>query len=669
MPQAKIANVCFVNWIKIYRFLFTVQSTKLSLFYNSYSMKQNILLLIALQFILNQNLVSQTDSGVSLSKFQYEILTQNQLSSDVNNALAPQWAHSAIWYQIFVERFNNGDHSNDPSVEFMKDEKMGILPPVNWKVTPWTQSWYALDDWMDTSKLDFNSLLQYRRYGGDLKGVLDKIDYLQELGINAVYFNPLNDAPSLHKYDARNYHHIDVNFGPDPIGDMALIQTEDLNDPSTWNWTTADKLFLEVVDSLHSRGIKVILDYSWNHTGTQFTAWLDVLKNQSSSPYKDWFNITRFDNPNTPENEFSYEGWMGNAYMPEVKKVNITTNRQPGHPYEGNTAEQVKKYIYNVTKRWLEPGQSKGIDGFRLDVADHVGMGFWRDWRAYVKSINPDAYLVGEIWWEQWPNHLMDPVPYLKGDVFDAVMFYQIYRPARYFFADTDYKINAEQFADSLNYHYNRIDPDKLYAMMNTSSSHDAPRLLTSFYNTNKYKYHANIQENPNYKTGKPNEETFQRLQLYLTFQFTSIGAPHIWNGEEMGMWGADDPHCRKPLMWPELTFNDEKRQANQNSIMPVDEVKFNYSQFALYKKLIQLRKSRPELRIGDFKIVKAVAETLIYERSFKGNSCLVIFNLSDKAIKYELPQSYKNKVDLVSGIKYNSEAEVQALSAAVLGN
>ncbi len=614
-------------------------------------------------------LLVTTSSAIGQNKLVEELPTfaANSRSIDSSFTQAPSWAKSAIWYQIFVERFNNGDVSNDPTVEYMKDEKMGILPPANWKVTPWTQDWYKPDAWMDTSNINFNALLQYRRYGGDLQGVLNKINYLKELGINAVYFNPLNDAPSLHKYDARNYHHIDINFGPDPMGDMALIETEDLNDPSTWHLTSADKLFLDLVDSLHAREIRVILDYSWNHTGTQFTAWLDVLKNQSNSAYKNWFNITQFDNPDTPENEFLYDGWMGNAYMPEVKKVNITSLRQPGHPYEGNTAPEVKQYIYEVTKRWLQPKGRKGIDGFRLDVADHVGLGFWRDWRKFVKEINPEAYLVGEIWWEKWPNDLMDPVPYLRGDVFDAVMFYQQYRPARSFFARTDFKINAAQFADSLSYHYGRIDADKLYAMMNTSSSHDAPRLLTSFYNSNKYKFHANTQENPKYKTGKPDDETFQRLRLYLIFQFTSVGAPHVWNGEEMGMWGADDPHCRKPLMWPEFEFEAEKKQSNQRYDFPKDEVKFNVEHFALYKNLIALRKSLPELNAGEFKVVQAEGDLLVYERLYANNSTLVVFNLSDEKIDFELPLIYQFGKDKLTSHTYGKIAPLMPLSAVVL--
>ena len=155
---------------------------------------------------------------------------------------------------------------------------------------------------------DFYANLQLRRYGGDLQGVLNKLDYLKELGITAIYFNPLNDAPSLHKYDARNFRHIDVTFGPDPRGDMEIIASEIPDDPTTWKWTAADKMFLQVIEEAHKRNIKVVLDYSWNHTGVEFWAWKDVVKNQEQSKYKDWYIINSFDDPATEENEFNYEG-------------------------------------------------------------------------------------------------------------------------------------------------------------------------------------------------------------------------------------------------------------------------------------------------------------------------------------------------------------------------
>lgn len=578
----------------------------------------------------------------------------------------PSWAKHAIWYQIMVERFNNGDPSNDPVVTLMKDEKMNILPPDGWKVTPWTQSWYRPDSWM-TGPQHFTPELQYRRYGGDLQGVLDKLDYLEELGITAIYFNPLNDAPSLHKYDARNYHHIDVNFGPDPEGDLRIIASENPYDPETWQWTSADRLFLSLVEELRKRNIRVILDFSWNHTGTMFHAWLDLLKNQQYSQFKNWFTIEQWDNPSTPENEFKYEGWLGNAYMPEIKKVDVVYPKYIGRAYEGNIHPDPKAHIFAVTSRWLAPDGdlSKGVDGFRLDVADHIGLGFWREWRTYVRSINPEAYLVGEIWWEQWPETMMDPVPYLQGDVFDAVMYYQVYRPARYFFAKTDSSIDAKQLRDSLLYHWGRISPEHLQAMMNVSSSHDAPRLLTDFYNSNKYKYHANTHENAAYKTGKPDAETYKRVQLYLMHLFTIPGAPQIWNGEEMGMWGADDPHCRKPLMWPEMQFEAEVRHPLQKSSkFPKDKVRFNRNHYDFYRRLIKLRKANPMLATADTEFVVAEGDVLVYKRIEGNQEILVLFNLSSKPYRYLLD---KEMTDLMTGHKCRKKLILKPLSGTIL--
>ncbi|MCD4695530.1 MAG: hypothetical protein K8S16_04745, partial [Bacteroidales bacterium] len=403
----------------------------------------------------------------------------------------PAWAKDAIWYQIFVERFNNGDQSNDPKPENIRTASDFRHVPDDWSVTPWTHNWYEQESWAKNMDMDFYGGLQLRRFGGDLQGVLNKLDYLEELGITAIYFNPLNDAPSLHKYDARNYHHIDVNFGPDPSGDNNIIALENPADPSTWKWTSADKMFLTLVSELHKRNIRIIMDYSWNHTGVEFWAWKDIVKNQENSAFKDWYDTVSFDDPKTTENEFDYHGWLNLKSLPEIKKVDVSGERKIGHAYEGDLYMDAKKHIYAVTKRWLAPDGdlSRGIDGYRLDVADHVGMVFWRDWRKYVKSINQEAYLVGEVWWAKWPDKLMNPVPFVSGDVFDAVMFYQVYRPARYFFTNTDFEIDARQFIDSLQFQWNRLEKPIRYAMMNTAATHDSPRLLTSFANKNKYKY------------------------------------------------------------------------------------------------------------------------------------------------------------------------------------
>lgn len=581
----------------------------------------------------------------------------------------PSWAKSAIWYQVFVERFYNGDPTNDPKPANMDVPFMKIKTPEGWSVTPWTWDWYRQEEWAVKSGKRFSDAVQYRRYGGDLQGVLDKLDYLKDLGINALFLNPINDAPSLHKYDARNYHHIDVNFGPDPAGDNKIIASENPSDPATWQWTSADKLFLKLVAEAHKRGMKIIMDYSWNHTGTSFWAFEDLVKNQEKSVCKDWYSVISFDDPATPQNEFNYEGWLGNKYLPEIKKVDITTTRKVGHPYEGNINEAAKQHIFAVAKRWLAPDGdiSKGIDGFRLDVADQIGLGFWREFRKVVRSVQPEAYLVGEIWWENWPDQLMNPVPFTSGDVFDAVMFYQAYRPARYFFARTLTEINAQQLKDSLQYQWNRLLPANRYAMMNTSSTHDTPRLLSDFYNPNKYKYHANPDEDKNYRTGKPDAEAYIRLKLYLVHLFTTVGAPQIWNGEEMGMWGADDPNCRKPLMWKEYKFDPETRSNIQPGPKTYDTVAFNQAQFDLYKKLISIRKNNPVLSTGDFKFLVTDGKKLAYSRSDGHDEIIVMFNLEPGTQNFSLPIK-STWIDLLTNkkIKGNS-VQLKTLSAVVL--
>jgi cyclomaltodextrinase len=158
----------------------------------------------------------------------------------------PDWAKDAVWYQIFPERFRNGDPSNDPT----KEDIAGAFPDapgLPWRVHPWTSDWYARQDYEQDAPLPFHELVQRRRYGGDLQGIIDRLDYLQDLGITAIYLNPVFDSPSSHKYDGISYHHIDPNFGPDPAGDRALMAEENAGDPSTWVWTSADKLALELI--------------------------------------------------------------------------------------------------------------------------------------------------------------------------------------------------------------------------------------------------------------------------------------------------------------------------------------------------------------------------------------------------------------------------------------
>jgi glycosidase len=370
-----------------------------------------------------------------------------------------------------------------------------------------------------------------------------------------------------------------------------------------------------------------------------FWAFQDVLKYQEKSAFKDWYDIKAFDNPATPENEFAYQGWVGVADLPDLKKVNVQGTRVAGLPYEGDINAGAKKHIMAVTARWLAPdgNPARGIDGYRLDVAEQVGMQFWRDFRREVRRVKPDAYLAGEIWWEAWPDRMMNPAPYTGGDIFDAVMFYQAYRPARYFFANTQHAINARQLADSLQFQWSRLRPEAQYAMMNVNASHDAPRLLTCFGNPGKYKFHANVNEDPQYNAGMPNADTYRRVRLYLVHQFTSVGAPHIWNGDEMGMWGADDPDCRKPLWWKEFQFEPETKLPVVAGSVMKQPVGFNASHFAWYKKVIAMRKAHPALIYGDLKFDEASGQRLAYTRTYGNEVINVLINAGQEKQSFDL--------------------------------
>ncbi|MDZ7762987.1 MAG: glycoside hydrolase family 13 protein [Melioribacteraceae bacterium] len=407
----------------------------------------------------------------------------------------PPWAKEAVWYQIFPERFNNADPSNDPQPKDME----GAWPyfiPEGWQVHPWTSDWYELQPWEEKTGHDFYWNAGVRRYGGDLQGVIDKLDYLSDLGINAIYFNPIFEAPSLHKYDASMYHHVDNNFGPNPEKDREIWATEEPGDPSTWKWTSADSLFLNLIQEAHKRDIKVIIDGVFNHTGTQFWAFKDIVENQEESKYKDWYTINSFDDPNTEENEFEYEGWLGVKDLPEFKEN------------ENGLVTGPSEHVHAIVKRWMDPNgdgdPSDGIDGWRLDVAEMVSHNFWRTFRKWVRDINPEAYLTGEVWWEDWQNNKMfDASPWF-GDQFDAVMNYRFTRAVKHLVFQTEEDVKPQGFIDSMKTQYKEYPVDNVQVLMNLMGSHDTERHASLIVNPNNwYDHEASVKDNPDFRSSQ----------------------------------------------------------------------------------------------------------------------------------------------------------------------
>ena len=565
----------------------------------------------------------------------------------------PRWAQEAVWYQIFVERFRNGDPTNDPTVDEVR-LAWPYVAPRDWAVTPWRQDWRRPDPWMAALDLPLDRGVQARRYGGDLAGVLEKLDYLVDLGVTAVYFNPLNDSPSLHKYDARCYRHIDRHFGPDPAGDAALLKRETPDNPSTWKWSEADRLFLRLIDEMHARDLRLIVDFSWNHTGRQFWAFQDVIEQGAESPYADWYEIDAFDDPATQENEFSYSGWAGVPELPRWKQIDLRPT-----PYrnvnDGDLHPEVKQHILNVASRWLDPNgdgdPSDGVDGFRLDVAAELPFGFWRDFRTHVKSINPQAILLGEIWWEQYPVKLRDPGPWLRGDMFDSVMHYRSYVAARGLFAGAMPRETPSTFTAAIREQHGELPRAFRRALMQLSSSHDTPRLATSLLNRGLYKYRSSPDADSDYKDAKPNAEIDAARRLWVLYQFTAVGAPCLYYGDEVGMWGADDPHCRKPMLWDDLAYEDETHRyvgVAVKSRSVTSDTKLRDS----IERLIHRRRSAPEIWIyGEQKFLFANDELnkLVIRRGSESEYAYVAYNLSDReqTIGWSAPSGRYLKVEI----------------------
>jgi glycosidase len=304
----------------------------------------------------------------------------------------------------------------------------------------------------------------------------------------------------------------------------------------------------------------------------------------------------------------------------------------------------VREHVFNVTRRWLDPNgdgdPSDGVDGFRLDVADVVPLGFWRDYRRVVRGINPDAYLVGEVWWEHWPDKLWDAVPWLRGDVFDAIMNYRWYAPTRSFFDAAPPALSASRYAAVLDSLAAGIDAAHLAALMNLTASHDTPRFSTSIYNRDQYKYKNTPRENRAYRIDRPDDRTRAIQQQILVQQFTYIGAPHIWNGDEVGMWGADDPDERKPMVWSDLRYEDEVaspvgRPRPRNRVVP------DTTLLRVYRDLIALRKDHQRL-FADGALHWLVTDdrrgVLVYDRVLGLQRAVVAFNVSDAVQEVTVP-------------------------------
>ncbi len=565
----------------------------------------------------------------------------------------PSWAKKAIWYQIFPERFRNGDTSNDPKVE----DIIGAdpqTPPTDWELSAWGSDWYQIQPSEKANKGDnlYTTLLR-RRYGGDIQGIIEKLDYLKELGINAIYINPLFISPSLHKYDSESYHHIDPNFGPDPEGDTKLIRTENALDTATWIWTKADELALKMIEKAHNLGIKVIFDGVFNHMGYNSFAFVDVRKNQEKSPYKDWFTIKSWEN-SEKGTSFDYVGWFGVKSLPELREDSTGIVAGP------------KQYIFNSVSRWMNPkgkGAKYGIDGWRLDVAFCIGHPFWVDFRKHVKSLNPDAYLTAEL--VMTPDKVL---PYVKGDEFDGEMNYNFaFACADFFFEENNRQLSVSMFDRKLIKLRNSYPRDVAYVSQNLFGSHDANRIgshihnrgIEHYSNWGKYYNTSMAVSNPEYKTDKPTKTDIELQKLFVIMQMTYVGAPMIYYGDEVGMWGSNDPDCRKPMIWDDISYSPEVYNADGSKRAKPDKVAVNQELKEFYKQLIAIRTNNAPLQTGGYQtlMVDDKRDIFTFERFIDDEKIIICINNSKKSQTIEIPEmTIRGYKDLISNKNFKAK-------------
>ena len=548
-------------------------------------------------------------------------------------AAVPEWTVDAVFYQIFPERFRNGDPSNDPtreSLEFPDNVSEA------WAISSWTGDWYARAPWeRERGNHFFDDGVFDRRYGGDLQGVIDKLDYLQDLGVNTLYFNPVFYGRSLHKYDGSSMHHIDPYFGPDPDGDLELMATE-TGDSATWKWTAADRLFLDLIEQLHERDMRIVIDGVFNHTGRDFFAFADVRKQQQKSPYRDWYIIQQFDNPDTPTNEFRYKGWWGVDTLPEF------ADNQAGDDLHTGP----KQYVMDITRRWMDPDgdgdPSDGIDGWRLDVANEVPSKFWKSWNETVRELNPHAYTVAEIW--------DDASEFLVTRGFSATMNYHAFAFLVKGFL-VDGRLSAYDFGRELHLRRQLLPAAMGFAMQNLVDSHDTPRVASMIVNRkhrpylqpDRFDYDVGERSSPRwwdqYDVQGPTAEDRKIQKLVALMQMTYVGAPMIYYGTEAGMWGSDDPCDRMPMVWPDLVYEDQASDPNGRS-RSADPVSFDRDMHDFYRAAIGLRHDRPALRRGSARVAATddAGKFIALERVSGNEQILIALNRGNAPFAFDLP-------------------------------
>lgn len=504
--------------------------------------------------------------------------------------ITPDWAKGAVMYQIMVDRFCNGDTTND----VVDNEYAYIGRGVE-----------AVKDWSENPATD--GTRQF--YGGDLQGVIDKMEYLRKLGVEVIYFNPIFVSPSNHKYDIQDYDYVDPHFGKivkdggTPIGqhestnanaDKYKIRTGSLE-----NLEASNELFIKLVEKAHENNIKIIIDGVFNHCGS-FNKWMDKEElyrdnanyapgayESKDSPYHSYFKFTDENDNN------SYEGWWGFDTLPKLN-------------YEGS--EKLCEYILNIGKKWVSPPYN--VDGWRLDVAADLSHSsefnhkFWKKFRKVVKEANPNAIILAE--------HYGDAHSWLLGDEWDTIMNYDAFMdPVTWFLTGVDkhsdnakpeMRGDADAFNNTMLYQMSRMQSESLLVAMNELSNHDHSRFLTR---TNRMV--GRIATSGSEAAGTNTDEAIFKQGVVM--QMTLPGAPTIYYGDEAGVCGWTDPDNRRTYPWG----------------------RENLELIEFYREVICIHKQNQVLKTGSYLPLLWEKDLLCYGRFDEEDAILTVVNTSDE--------------------------------------
>ncbi|MCQ2507841.1 MAG: glycoside hydrolase family 13 protein [Dorea sp.] len=563
--------------------------------------------------------MTQIDLGTEIFKYCFEIVSgdttvfyckngpsvskQEQYQFMLNPGFStPDWAKGAVMYQIYTDRFFNGDPSND-----VEDREYYYIDDYTVKVKDWSK---------------YPATMGVREfYGGDLQGVMDKLDYLQDLGIEVIYFNPLFVSPSNHKYDIQDYDYIDPHIGK-IVEDGGEVLGEGVTEncfaskyqkrvTDFKNLEASNQFFIQFVEELHRRGMKIILDGVFNHCGS-FNKWMDrerIYEGQegyapgafvsATSPYHNYFKFVNNNASKWPYNK-DYEGWWDHNTLP---KLNF------------EDSEELQDYIMEIGKKWVSPPYN--IDGWRLDVAADLGHTlefnhkFWKRFRKVVKEANPQAIIIAE--------HYGDATGWLQGDEWDTIMNYDAFmEPVTWYLTGMekhsdqyreDLLGNGQFFANSMKHNMAFMMMPTVMTSMNQLSNHDHSRFLTR---TN------HVVGRVTYLSPEKADENVDVsvMRQAIIMQMTWPGAPTLYYGDEAGVCGFTDPDNRRTYPW-----GKEDKEL-----------------LTFYKEAIALHKQYHSLRFGSIKILKVDGNVIAYSRFDDRDAVVVVVNSSDKLKQISVP-------------------------------